>query len=418
MLTSIPLDALGVATLAGLAVGLERQWSGHASGVNARFGGLRTFTMIGLVAGVAGWWTTVGLTAPAAVLLAGLIGIIIAGYVAGSRRDVDATTEVAAVVVVATGVLAGIGHTALAAGITALTILLLAEKSRLHGLVGRLGAVELLAAARFAVLAAVVLPLLPAEPFGPFGPFGEIKLRQLWALVLFFSALSFLGYVARRAFGDRHGYAIAGALGGLVSSTSVTLTFSRLSRNQPPEQGRLLAAGVLGANVVLFPRVLVVTAVLAPALAWSLWPAFLAPVAIGLLLLARGVSPTDTAREAHEDKNPLQLGAALQMVVVFQVVLFVVSFAESRFGEAGLYGSAAILGLTDVDALTLSMSQRATSGTAVAVTTTALTIGIVANTLVKTGIALAIGRGPFRLYAAAGLAAMAVALLVWLILSL
>jgi uncharacterized membrane protein (DUF4010 family) len=417
MLTSVPLDALGVATLAGLAVGLERQWSGHASGVNARFGGLRTFTMIGLVAGVAGWWMTAGLTAPAAVLLAGLIGIIVAGYVAGSRRDVDATTEVAAVIVVAAGVMAGMDFTSLAAGMTALTILLLVEKSRLHGLVGRLGAVELLAAARFAVLAAVVLPLLPSEPLGPFGPFGEVRIRQLWALVLFFSGLSFLGYVARRAFGARRGYAIAGALGGLVSSTSVTLTFSRLSRNQP-EHGRLLAAGVLGANVMLFPRVLVVTAVLAPALAWSMWPAFLAPMAIGLLLLARDVSATDAPTDAPEDKNPLQLGAALQMVVVFQIVLFVVAFAESRFGAAGLYGSAAILGLTDVDALTLSMSQRATAGTPLEVATTALTIGIIANTVVKTGLALVIGRGPFRLYATAGLAAMAATLGVWLMLSL
>jgi len=413
MLTSVPLDALGVATLAGLAVGLERQWSGHASGVNARFGGLRTFTMIGLVAGVAGWWMTAGLTAPAAVLLAGLIGIIVAGYVAGSRRDVDATTEVSGVVVVVAGVLAGLGHTTLTAGITALTILLLVEKSRLHDLVGRLGAVELLAAARFAVLATVVLPLLPSEPLGPFGPFGEVRIRQLWALVLFFSGLSFLGYLARRAFGARRGYAIAGALGGLLSSTSVTLTFSRLSRSQP-DQGRLLAAGVLGANVMLFPRVLVATAVLAPALAWSLWPAFLAPVAVGLILLARGVTPTDTADTPTADQNPLHLGAALQMVVVFQVVLFGVSFAESRFGAAGLYGSAAALGLTDVDALTLSMSQRAMADTPLQVATTALLIGVFANTVVKTGIALVIGRGAFRLYATAGLAALAVTLAVWL----
>jgi len=410
----MPISSLVAATLAGLAVGLERQWSGHASGVNARFGGLRTFTMIGLVSGIAGWWTTAGLMGPATVLLAGVVAIIIVAYFAASRTDIDATTEVAALVVVVAGVLAGAGHVSLASGITALTVLLLVEKSRLHNLVGRLGDVELLAAARFAVMAAVVLPLLPSEPLGPFGPFGEIRIQQLWALVLFFSGLSFAGFLARRAFGPHRGYAIAGALGGLVSSTSVTLTFSRLSRSEPAS-GRMLASGVLGANVMLFPRVLLASAVLAPALAWALWPAFLAPVAIGLVLLARGVTTHAEGADAPADQNPLHVVAALQMAVLFQVVLSLVSWAEDWFGEAGLYASAGILGLTDVDALTISMAQRATSGTPIEVAAAALTLGILANTIVKTAIALVVGRGPFRLFATFGLAAMAASLGAWLL---
>jgi len=412
----MPLGGLLAATLAGLAVGLERQWSGHASGVNARFGGLRTFTMIGLVSGIAGWWTTAGLMGPATVLLAGVVAIIAVAYFAASRTEIDATTEVAALVVVVAGVLAGAGQLTLASGITALTVLLLVEKSRLHNLVGRLGDVELLAAARFAVMAAVVLPLLPSEPLGPFGPFGDIRVQQLWALVLFFSGLSFAGFLARRAFGPRRGYAIAGALGGLVSSTSVTLTFSRLSRTQP-ESGRMLASGVLGANVMLFPRVLLASAVLAPPLAWALWPSFLAPLAIGLVLLARGVTTDAEPVDAPADQNPLHIAAALQMAVLFQIVLSLVSLANDWFGEAGLYGSAALLGLTDVDALTVSMAQRATSGTPVEVAAAALTLGILANTIVKTGIALVVGRGSFRVFATLGLAAMAASLGVWLLMS-
>lgn len=413
----MPLGALLAATLAGLAVGLERQWSGHASGVNARFGGLRTFTMIGLISGIAGWWTTSGLLGPASVLLAGVAGIIVVAYFSASRTDIDATTEVAALVVVVAGVLAGTGQTTLSAAITALTVLLLFEKSRLHGLVARLGEVELMAAARFAVMAVVVFPLLPAEPLGPFGPFGEIRPRQLWALVLFFSGLSFAGFLARRAFGPRRGYAVAGALGGLVSSTSVTLTFSRLSRTHP-ESGRMLAAGVLGANVMLFPRVLIATAVLAPALAWTLWTAFLAPVAIGLVLLARGLTDNGDVHDAPEDRNPLNFGAALQMTVLFQIVLSLVSLAESRFGDAGLYASAGVLGLTDVDALTISMAERTSTGTAVEVAAAALVLGILANTLVKTTIALVVGRGGFRTFATLGLAAMAASLGAWLLITL
>ena len=179
----------------------------------------------------------------------------------------------------------------------------------------------------------------------------------------------------------------------------------------------MLASGVLGANVMLFPRVLLASAVLAPSLAWALWPAFLAPVAIGLVLLARGITTQTEEVDAPADPNPLHLGAAVQMAVLFQVVLSLVSLAEDWFGEAGLYASAGVLGLTDVDALTISMAQRATSGTPVEVAAAALTVGILANTLVKTSIALVVGQGPFRLFATLGLAAMAASLGVWLVMS-
>ena len=411
-LTTDAIWNLATAMIGGLAVGLERQWSGHAKGPNARFAGLRTFTMMGLIAGLSGWWWTVGLYPLSIALFAGTAAIIVAAYVIRSRTDVDATTEIAALVVLAAGVTAGLGEVVLAAGITALTVLLLVEKSRLHRMAEHIGEAELLAAARFAVMATVVLPLLPAE-IGPFGPLGVVKPRQLWMLVLFFSGLSFLGYLARRSLGEHRGYAVAGVLGGLVSSTSTTLTFSRLSRSHAGD-GVALAAGVLGANVMLFPRVLIASAVLAPALAASLWPGFVAPVLIGLTLFVLGLRSTGKSSRGAEPKNPLELAAALQMAVLFQIVLFGVSMAEARFGDAGLYGSAAVLGLTDVDALTVSMAERVNAHTAAAVAARALTLGILANTLVKTTIALAVGRDGFRMRAGVGLGLLALALGAWL----
>jgi uncharacterized membrane protein (DUF4010 family) len=402
------LDALrrvGVAVLGGLAIGVERQWSGKATGPAARFAGLRTFTMLGLIAGLSGWLWTAGLTGPAAILLAGLGALVVIAYLAASRTDVDGTTEVAAFVVLASGVIAGAGDIRISSALVAITLLLLVEKTRLHGWVSKLDREEVRAGARFAVMAAVVLPLLPA---GPFGPYGGVRPRQIWALVLFFSGLSFLGYIARRAAGPRLGYAVAGALGGLVSSTSVTLTFSRLSRSTP-DAGRSLAAGVLGANVVLFPRVLVVTAVLAPALAGALWIWLLAPAAIGTAIAVYGLRAPDGSAPPGALKNPLQLGAALQMAVLFQVVLLAVNFATATFGTQGLFGSAAVLGLTDVDALTLSMSRLVSDGSEASLVARALAVGILANTIVKFGLALVLGRGQFRMLAAAGLLGMAAA---------
>src|SRR5689334_13768572 len=125
------LLGLVIATLGGTAVGLERQWSGHAEGPSARFGGLRTFTMLGAIAGLSGWLWILGVHAAAAALLAGAVIIIGIAYAAASRHDVDATTEVAALVVLAAGLLAGIGYYRVAGAIIALESLLLVEKSRL-----------------------------------------------------------------------------------------------------------------------------------------------------------------------------------------------------------------------------------------------------------------------------------------------
>jgi uncharacterized membrane protein (DUF4010 family) len=410
------LWGLVVAMLGGLAIGIERQWSGDATG-RADFAGVRTFTLMGVTAGLAGWLWTEGGQILAAILLAGMGALVVAAYTAASRRDIDGTTEVAAFVALTAGVVAGAGQLQIASAIIAITVLLLVEKSRLHALVAGFDQEEVRAGARFAVMAVVILPLLPE---GPIGPLGGVRPRMLWALVLFFSGLSFVGYISRRLVGPEKGYAVAGVLGGLLSSTSVTLTFARLSRASP-SSGRALAAGTLGANAMLFPRMLVATAVLAPALTRSLWPAFVVPAGIGALLLWRGLrDPEAPARSGGpvDDRNPLQFRAALQMVLLFQVVLWGVAMASRQFGAAGVYGSAAVLGLVDMDALTISMARlTATGGAPAEVTALAVTIGVLANTGVKLGMTLGIGRGRFRSLAAAGLAAMAATLaaaIVWM----
>src|SRR5262245_6423078 len=273
------------AALGGAAVGVEREWSGHASGPKARFAGIRTFTLLGGLAGVVGRLWTAGQELPAVVLLAAASGLILLGYAAASRHDVGGTTEAAALVVLAAGFLAGTGNLVYASGIIALTTLILVEKSGLHALVKRLDDEELRAAARFAVMAVVVLPLLPP---GPYGPFGGIRPRELWILVLIFSGLSFVGYIARRAVGSRYGYTATGLLGGLVSSTSVTLTFARLSHRA----GRLavpLALGALGASTVMFVRMLVALSILHTDLAAAVLPYLVGPLAVGVVAVAAGL---------------------------------------------------------------------------------------------------------------------------------
>lgn len=398
-----------VATLGGAAVGVERQWSGHATGPHARFAGIRTFTLMGGMAGTAGWLCSLGDAVTAAVLMAGGVALVVAAYVAASRREVDGTTEVASLVVLVAGFVAGVGFLALASGIFAATSLILVEKSRLHAFATRLSDAEMRAAARFAVMAVVVLPLLPE---GPYGPLGGIRPRELWALVLFFSALSFVAYVARRSAGAGRGDAVAGLLGGLISSTSVTLGFSRTSRARTADTPAL-ALGVLAACTVMYLRVLLTTAVLNPELAVVLAPALAAPFLAGALAVAIGARrPVDRdAGQSHDPSNPLQFTAALQMAGLFQAVLFAVSAVRAAWGDLGLLLSGLVLGLTDIDALTLSMAKSVSAGAPLDSGARAIVLGTLSNTLLKLAIAATLGSPGYRRRVVLGLAAVVLATL-------
>jgi uncharacterized membrane protein (DUF4010 family) len=405
-MNGIDTTGLWIAALSGAAVGIERQRSGHAAGPTARFAGVRTFTMIGALGGLSGALGAAGLPVPAAVILAGSTGVILAAYVAASRSDIDATTEIAALVILNAGFIAGSGGYRLASGIVALTCLLLAEKSRLHTLVSRIDDVGLLAGVRFGAMALVVLPLLPE---GPYGGWGGIRPREIWVLVLFFSGLSFAGYVSQKTLGARTGAVVVGALGGLISSTNVTLTFARASR-QPSAPGRALAFGALAANAMLYPRVLVAVMVLNLPLLAAVARYLVLPGVVAIAAVAIGMwRSRDDDAERPPAANPLQLAVALRMALLFQAILMIVHLAGREWGRAGVYGTAAVLGLTDVDALTASMAREAAYATSVDVAAAAIGIGVAANTTLKVAVSLAFGSPVYRLVAGGGLLLMLLA---------
>jgi uncharacterized membrane protein (DUF4010 family) len=418
---------LGVATLAGLAVGVEREWSRARAGIPRSDAGIRTFALYGLAGGIAGLPLTGPATLVAWALLLGAAALVVATYVAGERantvrgaedtrrHDPGGTTEVAALVVLGLGVLAGTGRLAVAAGVAALVALALGEKRRLHWLVGRIGERELRAGLQFAVFALVILPLLPT---GPFGPDDAIRPRSLWATVLVFLAVDFAGHLARRAVGAARGFGIAGLLGGLVSSTAVTLGHARRSRIEPAHADGL-AIGVIGACTVLLPRIAVVTLVLQPAVARALLPYLLPPFVVGAVAVALAVrrTPEATVTDHADDGSPLRLGTALTMALAFQLALLVLPLAEARLGATGVVTSAALLGLTDMDALTVSMSRLATRESLVPLAARAIAVGVLANTALKLALAVALGTPRFRLVTSLGLGGLGLASVIGLLLA-
>ncbi|HXE80071.1 MAG TPA: DUF4010 domain-containing protein, partial [Vicinamibacterales bacterium] len=284
-----------------------------------------------------------------------------------------------------------------------LTALLLLEKTRLHALVARLDDESLRAGLRFAVMAIVILPLLPP---GPFGPYDAIRPRALWMLVLFFSGLSFVGYIARRAVGPGHGDVVAGLLGGIVSSTSVTITFARTSRSTAANAG--LGAGVVAACTVMYVRVLVAVAVLHLPLVWTLMRYFALPFVAGIVATVLFLRVQRESVAAPPPRNPLALAAALQMALLFQVVLLGISVVREQWGTGGMLVSGALLGLTDMDALTISMAHQAAGGLDLGLAARATAVGTVSNAALKLLIAAAVGKGEFRPIAVLGIAVIGI----------
>jgi uncharacterized membrane protein (DUF4010 family) len=227
--------------------------------------------------------------------------------------------------------------------------------------------------------------------------------------VLFFSGLSFAGYIARRAVGGALGYSVTGLLGGLISSTNVAIIFSRLSRKED-KFGASLASGVIGASTVLFLRVLLATAILNPALAGAVLPYFVAPVLLGSIATMAGIRRREAPGTAPQaPANPLQVWASIQMAVIFQGVFYVVYWLQQQWGNAGILALGALLGLADLDALTISMARSA-SGVPTEIAAQALAVGILSNTLLKAAIALAVGTGRYRWRALGGLLLLEIAL--------
>jgi len=374
------------ALLIGALLGIERERHKREHDEQT-IGGLRTFILFALIGALGGWLTLV-LDSPwilAAALIASLAPVL-AGYVISARTQPDAlglTTELAAVAACLLGAMTTLGYRELAVGLGVAVAAVLAYKQPLHGLVQRLDREDVYAGLRLLIATFIVLPLLSNDPVDPWG---ALRPRSLWMLVLLISSLSLVGYVATRLLGAHRGIPLTGITGGLVSSTAVTLAFSRQSRD--PAYARAapaLASGILLAWAAMFVRVIVEVLVVNRAL---LGPVLVPFATMGLVATAAALY---LGRRARSDdptagvplRNPFSLRAAAKFAAFFALVLLVVKLVQTYAPGHGVYFVAALAGTTDVDAITLSMAQYARTGSA-QVAVQAITVAALTNTVVKT----------------------------------
>lgn len=370
----------------GALVGVER--THHLQGQGGSLAGIRTFMLFAVFGALASWLAKV--MQSSAVFVGGLLSVtlvVLAGYVMQRRKNEDAvgvTTEMAAIVVYVLGALTVFGSSIIAVALAIVTASLLAMKASLHAAVSKVSRDELTATLRLLFASFIVLPLLPNRPVDPWGALNPFK---LWMLVILISAISMVGYVAVRIVGASRGTLLTGLFGGLVSSTAVTLTFARQSREEP-ELANDFVTGTLIAWTVMFVRIIVLVGILSwPLLFQVAWPlGLMAFGGLAMVILAlRGYwrHATDAPHELSL-KNPFRLRAAIQFAAIFAVMLVVSKLVQRYAPGQGLYWFSAIAGSTDADAIVLSLTELYTKNEVSSlIVTRGIVIAAIANTLIK-----------------------------------
>lgn len=384
------LSRLSVSLAIGLLVGLERGWRSRDEEDHQRAAGFRTFAISGLLGGVSG---AIGLNAGGIVVglvFLGFAGAFSAFHWLEARADgnLSVTSVVAGMLTFLLGAMAVMGEQSAAiAGAVALTGML-ALREALHRWVASLTWEEIRAVLILLAMSFLLLPVLPNRTIDPWG---TVNPYEIWLLAILIAGISFGGYIAVRLFGDRLGVVMAAFAGGLASSTATTLTFARLAKEQETS-ARLLAAGILVAGFVMVVRV----GILAVALNRALLPSLAPSLGIGALVLAAGAAllllwNTERASPNLKISNPLALGTALKLAAFIAVVMLAADLVRRAFGDVGVLVVAAVSGVADVDAVTISMAKLGGSGLSLEIVTQAIVTAVGVNTSSKAVMAAWVG---------------------------
>jgi uncharacterized membrane protein (DUF4010 family) len=395
----------------GALIGLIRQWSEQTEhNGKTDFGGVRTHTL----------WAILGCLGAVAsreftpLALPVIITVVAAHLVVASARHGDAgspgsTSFAASLITLFIGALVAWDHTQTAVVVAALTMVVLGIKQPLHNWTRAFTPADIRGTLQFVAITGVILPLVPNRTFGPFDAFNPYS---TWLMVVLISGLGFSGYIAMRIFGTRAGILVTSLFGGLASSTASTLAFSRRSREEP-KLSRDYAFAVVVACTVMLPRVVIVVFLLSPALALRIWPAFAAMAVPALiygvwhLWFAPRSDKTTVASPAMS--NPLSLVTAIKFALLYAIIAFLVKAATALELQSGLLPLSFISGLTDVDAISLSMANNLRSATVtLELAASAVVIAAVANSLLKAVLAASLGSPLLRLRAGSVLVATAV----------
>jgi uncharacterized membrane protein (DUF4010 family) len=382
-------ERLAAALAIGLLVGIERGWTEREEREGERAAGLRTFALAGLLGGV---WGALAAGDGGAIALA-IAFLVFSVVVAAFRyrelvreQSYGVTTVVAAMLVFALGALAVIGEIVVAAAAGVATAGLLALKAVLHEWVKRLTWAELRAGLALLAMTLILLPILPDQRMGPWN---ALNPHDVWVMTIAIAVVSFGGYVAIKIAGERRGLLVSAVAGSLVSSTAVTLDMARLAKRHPDREA-LFSAAVALAGATMMARVLVVAGFFnADLLRWLVpglvFAGLASLAATGLILRHARRLREENAQDASalELTNPFELATVLKFGVLLAVVMLLAEGLTRVYGAGGAYSLAAVSGIADVDALTLSMTRLARTALEPQTAAEAILVAVAVNSVAK-----------------------------------
>jgi uncharacterized membrane protein (DUF4010 family) len=393
----------GVALGIGLLIGLERGWRSRDEQPGQRTAGIRTFALSGLLGGAFGALAQIlgGPASAGGAILLALGFCAYSGVLAVFCRDENradgtfsVTTTVAGMVTFVLAAYALLGDIRVAAAAAVATAVLLAMRERLHGFLRHITEPELRAAFVLLTMTFIALPLVPDDPIGPFG---GVNPREVWLIAIVLAGVSFLGYVAVRQFGPQHGMLLGSAAGGLASSTAVTVANARHAAAGEGSSS-LLAGGVAAATAVCFLRVLAIVAFLKPSLLVLVAPALVAAAvtaAAFAIVMVYWRRDDDRTGQALDLRNPFSFWPVVGFAVMLGAVMMLASAVAEWFGGSGVIVGAILVGLVDVDSVTISTLRLVPTPLSAASATGAILAAVASDTVSKVAIGAAIGRGRF-----------------------
>ena len=366
-----------VALALGFLVGLERESAKEHQRVV--FGGVRTHPIISMLGFACAWLFQIGVGFMLPAGLLALAALTVVTYLAKIRGEHFGTTsEISALLTFVTGALALLVDVWVAMALGIVNAILLSEKSRLESFVDNLNRAEFLATLKFLLVTLIILPVLPDQEYTQF----RLNPSVIWKFVIIVSSVGFVGYVLTRRLGTRVGLWLTGLLGGIVSSTALTVAMGRMARTDPARSGSGLQAAIL-AGSVMYVRILVILALISPAFVALLWWKLILLAGLGgaLALSVRPRDPSRTGEELSSLQNPFEIVPALIFAALFVALSVLSGLVRQSGGDAGILTLSALVGILDIDPFILSVVQGPALNPAVA--SVAIVLAAMSNTVAK-----------------------------------
>ena len=369
-----------VALALGLLVGLERE-SSKSKNKKIILGGIRTYPIISMLGFGCAWLFKLGVTF---ILPVGLISIaILAAISYFSKVQVEkfgATSEITALLTFIVGALSLLVDVWGAMALGIINTILLSEKAKLEEFVDNTDRTEFLAVIKFLLVTLIILPILPQQDFTKY----ELNPARIWQIVILVSTIGFTGYFLAKRFGNKFGLWLSGLVGGIVSSTAVTIAYGRMAQKKPALSGSAMRGAVV-ASSMMYVRVLILVMIINPILVMAIWWKIGFLIVTGLTLSLYHKTSLQESEKSDKElqnlQNPFDLKPAMVFAGLYVILSVVTKLVVEYFGQQALLTLAGIVGLTDITPFILSVIQP--KNIDAAFVASAVFISMMSNTIIK-----------------------------------